>query len=105
MNPKIHKLVPRADGATAARLTPDQKVGSSNLSALMFLHLSNFRNYAHETVKFCKWHPNTSPSFLGQFDPTSPKQKRLCSEMVVPNFKKNEKETSAFGNGGSEFEK
>jgi hypothetical protein len=29
--------VHRGYGATAARLTPDQKVGSSNLSALMFM--------------------------------------------------------------------
>ena len=28
--------VPRGYGATAARLTPDQKVGSSNLSVLIF---------------------------------------------------------------------
>ena len=45
------RFVPRGYGATAARLTPDQKVGSSNLSALIcarqagerarFLHQEN----------------------------------------------------------------
>ena len=29
--------------------------------------------------------------FLEKFDPTSPKTKRLRSEMVVPNLKKNER--------------
>ena len=62
-------------GATAARLTPDQKVGSSNLSALMFVHLSNFSYYAPERVKFGKWHPELSLPFLGKLDPTSPKTK------------------------------
>ena len=35
--------VPRGYGATAARLTPDQKVGSSNLSALMFPEIAAFK--------------------------------------------------------------
>ena len=30
-------------GATVARLTPDQKVGSSNLSALICVHLANMQ--------------------------------------------------------------
>ena len=35
----VHRRMHRGYGATAARLTPDQKVGSSNLSALSFLYL------------------------------------------------------------------
>ena len=34
--PSIFMKLPRGYGATAARLTPDQKVGSSNLSVLTF---------------------------------------------------------------------
>ena len=33
----------RGYGATAARLTPDQKVGSSNLSALIFVNGETFQ--------------------------------------------------------------
>ena len=48
-------------GATAARLTPDQKVGSSNLSALIFCWLS--RGMVSKCFLACTvglkipWHP------------------------------------------------
>merc|ERR1711971_41732 len=49
------KRVPRGRGATAARLTPDQKVGSSILSALISLLVSAFSS----------WIPHLSWCLLG----------------------------------------
>ena len=62
------RIAPRGYGATAARLTPDQKVGNSNLSGLMtmfpmclhpqswngksLLHMSCFRQRAVGNYKF-----------------------------------------------------
>ena len=40
----------RGYGATAARLTPDQKVGSSNLSALIYLYHSYLSMYGRDVV-------------------------------------------------------
>ena len=45
------RFVPRGYGATAARLTPDQKVGSSNLSGLTRLRVLGGRVPLHDM-----WH-------------------------------------------------
>ena len=50
-------FVPRGYGATAARLTPDQKVGSSNLSGLTRLRMLGGRSSLHDIWHLDRRHP------------------------------------------------
>ena len=91
-----HRLVVRT--SRCGRDNP----GSTPGEDIFAIFLSNFR-YHLSTRSILANDTQQLPSLFGTFRSALARKQRLRSEVALPNLK-NIKETSAFGNGGAEFE-